>query len=781
MFKTYIWATNAPERELLRNSTQNMRLMAAAALLLGLLTFPVYNVSLADTADSVLKWLFNYLAAEQPNELQDLRFPHGPLAFLQYPLPGTFLFYLALLVQSLLRVLAGFLFLRQRVVYRLQRRSSSIGLLLLFFLLLDFRFTLLFLILMLLEEFRHSRNLLLAGAAALVVAASLYIRAYIGIICLAGFYLPLLFMYSEKARLRPKQKWIAAVLPPLFAALLWLFLFGGLAEFAGYWAGFIQLSLGNSAAVALYPQNVWWLLIPALVLMLIFLFHAVPKTQRYLSFTLALIFLLSFKYALSRQDYGHLQTLIQLTCVSGVFLLSISQRPLRPLLFLMPALLVFYAAFFFSNRIKFYQFTHPDPIAYLGYFFSGNALERLEQSAVPLEQEYQLPEIDFPAGASIDCYPYNYFPALNSGLRISPRPVVQAYAAYTPWLDSKDSAHYRSADAADFLLWHDNSREDFLQLDGQYLLSEEPQALLAMISQYRLLKKEKRQLLYTRRQQALEWKLQSSEAFSAGWEEWIALPPRETEILRLKAHFHTNFKGSLMGLLLKETAVFIEYRFEDGSQRKYRLNPLNARNGIWISPYLSDPFKDCLPAAVDAIRFSSLDASYFKKQLELRWEFVSLPDAPAAASVISWFGQCDSCREMQVWKKNLDKESEIREVKPLSSVKLDLAGDEFPSDGLPCIARVGFEVRHTRGTDAYAYLTSTDRGTNRSMDATNLNRFSASEGRWETHFLELPVDSNLTHLQLQLVNERKEAFEVRNLQFFKIGFTKAQDSTRQCD
>lgn len=757
-----------------------MRLLAGAAVILALLTFPAQNVQLLDTADHVLKWLFNYLAAEQTSELQFLHFPHGPLAFLQYPIPESPLFYVALVFQSLVRISIAFLFLKQRVVKQLRPRSWSLLALLLFLLFLDFRFSFLFLILLLLEEFRTSKNMLYAAAAALLVSVAFYVRAYTGIISLTAFYSCLLFLPNEGSRSSTRQGWLAASFPPAIAILFWLFLFGSMQQFGQYWVGFLELSLGNSAAVALYPQNVWWLLIPAILLMLLFLISTPKRQQPHLAVSLSLVFLLSLKYALSRQDYGHLLALMQFCCVSGIFLLALNPNPLRRILLLLPALAAFYAAFFFSNHIKNYRLIKVAPVAYISNLFTGHAQEQLLASKEALEKDYRLPKQVFGKAGSIDCYPYNYYPAMYSGLPLSPRPVVQAYAAYTPWLDAQDSLHFSSAKAADVLVWHDNPREDFLRLTGQYLLNEEPKTLLAMMGRYRYQEKEKRSLVYHQRSSALSWEVQTSESFTGRWKDWIPLPINSTAILRLKADFSRKPLGKIKSFLLKETAVFIEYKFADGSLRKFRLNPLNAQSGIWVSPFIDDPFDNCRSMEVQEVRFTALDDSEYQEEIDLHWQFVSLTNASAREAAYQWFSQCSNCREFELYEPTLSHSDKEISLEPFSRQKLQLDTSGFGNDSLALRARVSFEARYAPRTEAYAYLIASN-GNEETKDAVNLNRFPLKAETWETFSLEVPVDSSTSKLQLELINDRKKSFEVRNIRQQLIAYPRRAADTTGCN
>lgn len=86
-----------------------------------------------------------------------------------------------------------------------------------------------------------------------------------------------------------------------------------------------------------------------------------------------------------------------------------------------------------------------------------------------------------PAGATIDVMPWDVgIFYLQSSLHWDPRPILQSYQAYTPWLDEQDADFLRSAAAPDYIVY------SYLTVDDRYAAFDEPATFRAVLDDYRL-------------------------------------------------------------------------------------------------------------------------------------------------------------------------------------------------------------------------------------------------------------------------------------------------------
>jgi len=87
---------------------------------------------------------------------------------------------------------------------------------------------------------------------------------------------------------------------------------------------------------------------------------------------------------------------------------------------------------------------------------------------------------------TIDVYPWDLAYIYANVLTFRPKPILQTYVAFTPWLDAQDANFYRSPRAPDYLLWtrvHWGGETG--SIDGRYLLNDEPQALMEIMQNYK--------------------------------------------------------------------------------------------------------------------------------------------------------------------------------------------------------------------------------------------------------------------------------------------------------
>ena len=81
-----------------------------------------------------------------------------------------------------------------------------------------------------------------------------------------------------------------------------------------------------------------------------------------------------------------------------------------------------------------------------------------EQLGAQLRERW--PELTMPAiirqvigHGSVDVMPFDSSLAILNGLNLKERPVLQTYAAFTPWLDGENARFFSSSQAADFILY----------------------------------------------------------------------------------------------------------------------------------------------------------------------------------------------------------------------------------------------------------------------------------------------------------------------------------------
>ena len=74
------------------------------SILLILITFPDFDPNYSTGVDGPLPWVFNYFFSENLNLGKDVIFPHGPLAFILYPLPMGNNLLIAIIFYSIIKL-----------------------------------------------------------------------------------------------------------------------------------------------------------------------------------------------------------------------------------------------------------------------------------------------------------------------------------------------------------------------------------------------------------------------------------------------------------------------------------------------------------------------------------------------------------------------------------------------------------------------------------------------------------------------------------------------------
>jgi len=587
----------------------------AAALLLSLLMTGVYNFHFQISIDHSLRWLFNDSFARDPSTLASFIFPHGPLAFLQYPLPMANNYRIALLVQSSVQFAGVFFFLQNG-------RKQGVKLLVLLLsaiLALSFQgawyMAVIFPLLLSTNRYFYTYALF----SALLVALGLYIRAYLGV-SLSIVYGGIIVFQAVKHR----KSWLLTLLYPLvFFILIWWALFSHITDVQSYVQGYWSLLLGNSVAAALYPHNSTLLWLGAGLCGIYVFYQSIKYGQSVLAVGLTLLLLITMKYAFARQDLGHLQVLYENYGLSLALMLPLLQKKLgRTALFSMLGLLLFLASAKYANGIDRFRHHTANPIQFLQYLNSPNrAFQDYQAKWVDPLQALALKPTDkeLLQNHSTGIYPWNFLIAQKNDLNLSVQPIPHAYAAYKPYLDQQNQAFFNSAEAPEFLILHPGSYhplKDPLGADDNYLWNAEPLTARAILKNYLPLLHRPTYSIFKKRPTAALKPLDTILKQKVTWNQWVSIPP-SAQPLWVAGTVKHSWRGAVKATLIKSAGTFIEYRLKNGLVRRYRLNPDNLVNG-----YLAQPLRDPLnyqSYEVEAIRLQTINPSDYQDSIALQW------------------------------------------------------------------------------------------------------------------------------------------------------------------
>jgi len=641
-----------------KDSTKRLILLAIS--LIPALLFLPFPDSITDIGiDNSLSFIFSYIMQGHLALGKDIIFPHGPFAFIMYPLPGNSLWWIAMSFSILVRVAWAYSFLslvsnkswRYHIVAFIGclMLSTIVGLL----------GTIVQMVIMFLLHYLETRKLYWLVPPLVLTAFAFFIKAFVGILCLSvifPFFLILLYLVIKKEENPWRLVYILIV--PLSIAAIWMVLYGTSHGLLRYAIGMQQLASDNSAAAALYPDNLWiWLIIGLLAGFILMITNLRNRKQlQFFILILPMLFAI-WKYGMARQDYYHALTII--IFLFFVLLIFLLQAERFKVYHLVLSLIVFVAfAINFANiRGPENSFSPPTNgflkliSAAMDYQYFSDTCEMASQRNV--KRNLLCTEIRSMIGnKTVDIYPWNYSYLKANNFNWQPRPVLHSYASYTYWLDDLNVKHFESKSAPEFIIWElkADSRDayggDMESIDGRYLLNDEPETMLSLVSYYRLLAMQEGKhsaLIYAKRQAKLEFKTKEISKIETIWNTWFNVPDTAIGLLRASVHTKLTFAGKLKGMFYKDDDVYAYYMFSDGDIRRYRVVPRTMDYGLWINPLVMNPELHMNEPRIIKMCFRSRNENLMYKKISITFSQTipvgnSLHETDSSGFVFDFFG-----------------------------------------------------------------------------------------------------------------------------------------------
>lgn len=648
--------------------------MAILALVPAFLFLPFPDSVFDLGIDSPLPYIFTYLIRGHVALGKEIIFPHGPLAFIMYPLPGDSLWWIAFFFTVLLRMAWAY-----SLLSLVSKRASSY----LFFAFLGavvlsavngLLLTIVESVILFFLNYLDSKKITWLVPPLILIPLALFIKAFVGILCLAVFFsfILILLFYVFRKQENPWRLLYVFILPAGIL-IIWLLLYKTYDGLFSYIIGMQQLASDNSAAAALYPDNLWlWISVGILSgFLLLVLIVRNRKQLFFLILVLPTLFAI-WKYAMARQDYYHALTIvIFLFFLLLVFHLLVAKQ--KYLHYTLSSLV--FGAFLFNfisirGPEKRYFPPHDGLVklisAGLHYrYFSDTcaaaSLRNVETNKLSSEIRSVI------LNKTVDVYPWDYSYVAANNLNWQPRPVLHSYAAYTNWLDNQDANHFKSITAPEFLIWElkaswrDIYGGSMESIDGRYLLNDEPETLLSLMSNYRLLAKqngEQQALLYVKRQKPIELKTKEVARIETTWNTWFNVPVSVNGLLRASVHTSLTLAGRLKGMLYKDDDVYVFYMFSNGDIRQYRVVPRTIEYGLWVNPLIMNPETHINEPRVIKMCFRSRNENVMNSRINIVFSLSTpddnlLPETDSSSFVFDFFGINGKLNRKTVLKRSL--------------------------------------------------------------------------------------------------------------------------------
>lgn len=476
------------------------------------------------------------------------------------------------------------------------------------------------------------RGMLALGA---VVGFLFYVRFFYGLVGVATFgsYF-FIRLFSERKVSRLVCFVLAVAITYVFVGLV---IFHDASSIFNYLIINKNLSFGNSVDMTLDVVNSRESLISALLVIGLLNVYLLLK-RRSLLLTVNVLLLLLFKLGFSRTD--HYLGYFVIPTAALALVMVFDRNLVGRVLFAVTMMLLYYMA-----TIPSYPGAPTKDSLQSATDFKVDYADRMRGLYADFKLNDQL--LSTIGKASIDIYPYNNEYAFANKLNYQPRPSFQNYMTLTPALDLMNKAYFESSTRPEFILWTagvacaSKDCDVFDAFDRKYSLNEDPQTVNAILQNYHFVSSSSGKggvpliLMAANDVKTVIENVPLSEV-RMKFGEWHKVPKFSGGVVKAVPDFELTIYARLKNLLFRGNVLTIRYKLVSGNIREYRLNILNSKSGVWITPLL-DNF-GFSGDTVDSVMFFSDSDHYFKPEFNVKWigtPLSMISNKPLALSAVS--------------------------------------------------------------------------------------------------------------------------------------------------
>ncbi len=597
-------------------------------ILLGLLliagTFPENDWTYEPGLDSSVIWVFNYLFAVNIQAGINIIFPHGPLAFLNYPLSSNII--ITAIITSVLKVLM--LINLYRIINLPNSNRWLLAFILSYFISIITGFGILLIINIILFYLNYYNSKLLTDKLIpfFLSASAIYTKLNFGIVALIISFSFLFYFLIATGKYKIFFRDILIIF--FFFAGIWLVMYHSLNGFTNYITGIINLTQDNSSSASFYPDNNWWFLAIFLLIIFIIPFLINTKSATYFGFIITLSFFAAWKYGMARMDVAHLTWFRDYILISLLIIITIeNKKRLQNFILLLCAIFLFYInmlniSYYYNYSYEMFRINNFEEFVSNLKKIKDNSIEKIKKNiAVSVLPKFLTDSIK---NKSVDTYPWDYSIISANNFNWQPRVVIQSYASYTSWLDRQNACHFNSKKAPAFVVVQFPEIEginggNLNSIDFRYLLNDEPQTMIEILRNYHLYYSDNKYLIIEKDINPVNVKETITGKVHSRWGEWIAVPSVKNKLVRAKLKFNKNLPEKIKSFLYKDEQFWIYMKISGGIIHKYRIVPKNAEDGIWINPYICKTNGNCFGSTVDSVMFKCSNQSFLDQNINIYW------------------------------------------------------------------------------------------------------------------------------------------------------------------
>lgn len=184
---------------------------------------------------------------------------------------------------------------------------------------------------------------------------------------------------------------------------------------------------------------------------------------------------------------------------------------------------------------------------------------------------------------SIDSYPLDAAFGYAFNVNWDPRPTVQSYSAYTPYLDQADAAHYASRRGPRHVLF------SYISADSRYPMFDEPATIRTILECYHVQASDDGFLLLARDgSSCVEPRMKRLSTVVAPLGSEISVP-RASGPVYASVRVEDSVVGSLVNLAFQPSELHLRFQYPGGGgSGPYRWIPGTGPDGLLVSSHISN-------------------------------------------------------------------------------------------------------------------------------------------------------------------------------------------------
>lgn len=219
--------------------------------------------------------------------------------------------------------------------------------------------------------------------------------------------------------------------------------------------------------------------------------------------------------------------------------------------------------------------------------------------------------------------------ALFNRFNYAPRPVMQSYSTFNPFLAQLNGDYYASDRAPDFVL------VKIQTVDGRLPIMDDSIAMMLVVYRYEFVRTEKGFLLWKKNPgpfDAAKFAPKLIHADTLAVDQPLDLKPFAAQALWLKLDLKPSLLGVLRAFFYKPPSVLLNVKDVGGNSRDFLMPVPMARSGFLINPFIDDPSSYMEFAASRSkrhvnsvtVKIAPSDRKYFADTVA--YELSALPD-----------------------------------------------------------------------------------------------------------------------------------------------------------